>query len=208
MSLYILASFWSVATLFILTPGADWACAISAGSGGRQYIPAVMGMAAGHLMATLLVATGLGIVMGQIPAAITLMTLAGAGYLIWTGQTLLRQPAMLLARDKREDFSWRRWALKGFMVSGLNPKVFLLFLALLPQFADQHSSWPLAMQFLTLGLLEVFTCCVVYLFIGFCSRVMLGARPRAAQVISKISGAFMVIIGVVLVCNQAEKLFL
>lgn len=208
MSLYILASFWGMATLFILTPGADWACAISAGSGGRQYIPAVIGMAAGHLMATLLVATGLGVVMGQIPAAITLMTLAGAGYLMWTGLTLFRQPAVQLTKNKHEGISGQRWALKGFMVSGLNPKVFLLFLALLPQFADQHSSWPLAVQFLTLGLLEVFTCCIVYLFIGFCSCAMLKARPRAARVISKISGACMVIIGFVLVCNQAVRLLL
>ena len=38
--------------------------------------------------------------------------------------------------------AWQRWAVKGLCVSGLNPKVFLLFLALLPQFTDATAPWP------------------------------------------------------------------
>lgn len=40
------------------------------------------------------------------------------------------------------DESWVRQAAKGAGISGLNPKVFLLFLALLPQFANPHAPWP------------------------------------------------------------------
>ena len=38
--------------LFVITPGADWACAIPAGLNKRAIVPAVAGMLAGHLIAT------------------------------------------------------------------------------------------------------------------------------------------------------------
>jgi threonine/homoserine/homoserine lactone efflux protein len=87
-------------------------------------------------------------------------------------------------------------------VSGLNPKVFLLFLALLPQFTDPTASWPVPMQIIALGLLHAFSCGVVYLLVGFGSRVVLQARPVAAQVVSRLSGAIMIIIAVLLLIEQ------
>ena len=52
MTLSVLAAFWAVSFLFIITPGADWAYAISAGMRGRLVTPAVAGMLSGHLLAT------------------------------------------------------------------------------------------------------------------------------------------------------------
>jgi threonine/homoserine/homoserine lactone efflux protein len=46
--------------LLIMTPGADWAYAISAGINGRRVVPAVMGLMSGHLLATLIVVAGVG----------------------------------------------------------------------------------------------------------------------------------------------------
>ncbi|PNQ94439.1 lysine transporter LysE, partial [Pseudomonas gingeri NCPPB 3146 = LMG 5327] len=36
----VLAAFWAVSFLFVVTPGADWAYAISAGLFGRVVMPA------------------------------------------------------------------------------------------------------------------------------------------------------------------------
>ena len=45
--------------LFVITPGVDWAYAISAGTRHRAaVVPAVTGMLAGHLTATVVVAAG------------------------------------------------------------------------------------------------------------------------------------------------------
>jgi threonine/homoserine/homoserine lactone efflux protein len=44
---------------------------------------------------------------------------------------------------------------KGLCISGLNPKVFLLFLALLPQFTDPTGSWSIAMQMSALGMMHL-----------------------------------------------------
>ena len=65
MTLHIVAAFWAVSFLFIITPGADWAYAISAGMRERRVAPAVAGLLSGHVLATLIVAAGVGA--GQQP---------------------------------------------------------------------------------------------------------------------------------------------
>lgn len=59
-----------------------------------------------------------------------------------------------------------RQAAKGAGISGLNPKVFLLFLALLPQFTDPAADWPPAAQVASLGLVHVASCALVYTGVG------------------------------------------
>lgn len=93
MEMSIVAGFWVVSFLLIMTPGADWAYAISAGINGRRVVPAVLGLMSGHLLATLIVVAGVGVVIAQHPLALTGLTLAGAAYLLWLGIGLLRHPA-------------------------------------------------------------------------------------------------------------------
>jgi threonine/homoserine/homoserine lactone efflux protein len=87
-------------------------------------------------------------------------------------------------------------------VSGLNPKVLLLFLALLPQFTDPLSTWPIPTQIIALGALHAVSCAVVYLMVGFSARAVLQTRPAAAKNVSRVSGAVMVLIAVVLLAEQ------
>ncbi|EIP7099218.1 TPA: LysE family translocator [Escherichia coli] len=202
MSLSMFAAFWAVSVLFVITPGADWAYAISAGIRGRRVLPAVAGMLSGHLVATLIVAAGVGSVIAGVPGVLSALTVTGAGYLLWLGVGMIRQPPAPLAGQEEDAGSPMKWALKGFCISGLNPKVFLLFLALLPQFTDVHANWPLPLQMTALGLVHVFSCGVVYLLVGYGSGTLLRTRPRAAQNVSRISGGLMVIIAVLLLAEQ------
>jgi threonine/homoserine/homoserine lactone efflux protein len=80
--------------------------------------------------------------------------------------------------------------------------VFLLFLALLPQFTDPLAAWPVPLQIDALGLLHAFSCAVIYLLVGFASRAVLQTRPVAAQAVSRLSGALMIIIAVLLFIEQ------
>lgn len=74
MSLNMLAAFWAVSALFVITPGADWAYAISAGIKGHRVVPAVAGMLSGHLVATLIVAAGVGtVITGSVSACYAIL---------------------------------------------------------------------------------------------------------------------------------------
>ncbi|KNC15854.1 lysine transporter LysE [Pantoea sp. RIT-PI-b] len=202
MSLSMFATFWAVSVLFVITPGADWAYAISAGIRGRRVVPAVTGMLSGHLIATLIVAAGVGSVIAGTPGVLTLLNVAGAAYLLWLGLGMLRHPTAPAAGQNDDAGSPLKWALKGFCISGLNPKVFLLFLALLPQFTDVHATWPLPMQMIALGMVHVISCGVIYLLVGYGSGTVLKTRPRAALNVSRISGSLMIIIAALLLTEQ------
>lgn len=196
-------AFWAVSILFILTPGADVAYAIAAGVRHRSPVPAVAGMLLGHLAATVAVAAGIGALVARAPVLLTSLTLVGAAYLGWLGVGLLRRPAQPAANDAVEAcVAPSRQLGKGFGVSALNPKVFLLFLALLPQFVEPGAPWPLGLQMAALGLVHVGTGGVVYLAVGFAARRLLGTRPTAARVVTRVSGAVMVALAGFLVIDR------
>jgi len=191
--------------VFVITPGADWAYTIACGLRHRSVAPAVGGLLVGHLLATLVVAAGVAAMLARSPAVLAALTVAGAGYLVWLGIGLLHHPVNVHADPTAQSVdygsSWRQ-ALKGFGISGLNPKVFLLFLALLPQFVVATAAWPVTVQIVILGLIHVVNCAIVYIGVGLTARRVLGARPAAARWVSRTSGAVMIILGAVLIGEQ------
>jgi threonine/homoserine/homoserine lactone efflux protein len=138
-------------------------------------MPAVAGMLSGHFLATLVVAAGVGSLAGH-PLALTLLTLAGCSYLLWLGGNLLLSPAVPAAGQG----AWgSRVALgvQGVLRERPEPKVFLLFLALLPQFTDPQSSWPVPLQILLLGLVHLASSLVIYSLVGYGAKAVLSTRP-------------------------------
>ena len=196
------AAFWGVSFMFVITPGADWAYAMAAGLRNRTVLPAVEGLLLGHLAATAAVAAGFAVLVARSPMVLATLTVAGAAYLVWLGAGTLRHPSLLQAGPDQGGESWVRQAAKGAGISGLNPKVFLLFLALLPQFANPAAPWPVPAQIATLGLVHVSSCAVVYTGVGAGARRVLRTRPGAAKVVSRVCGAALVIVGVVLMLEQ------
>src|SRR3954469_12259806 len=104
MSVAMIAAFWAVSMLFVLTPGADWAYAISSGLRHRSVVPALGGLLSGHLLATVVVAAGGAGVLGGFPLGVAallagspvvlpVLTVVGAAYLVWLGIGMLRHPA-------------------------------------------------------------------------------------------------------------------
>lgn len=92
MAVRTVASFWAVSFLFLITPGANWAYAITAGLRHRTVLPAVGGLLAGHLLATAAVAAGLAVLLAGSPPVITALTAVGAAYLMRLGfATLVRR---------------------------------------------------------------------------------------------------------------------
>ncbi|MGW6541966.1 LysE family translocator [Streptomyces massasporeus] len=193
-----LAAFLAVDLLLIFTPGADWAYAITAGLRDRSVVPAVAGLVAGYAGYTLLAVAGLVVIVASSGTLLTALTMAGAGYLMWLGWGVLRQPATLTASGAQlgtGGSSRLRVLLRGIGTSGLNPKALLLYFSLFPQFIDPAGAWPVAGQTGLLGSLHMTACAVVYLTVGVLARTVLRTRPSAARAVTRISGAMMIVIG-------------
>lgn len=202
MEIGSLGAFWALSISLVLTPGADWAYAISAGMRDRTVVPAVGGMLLGYLVITLVVAAGVGAIVASVPLILTGLTLIGAGYLFYLGLRVLLNPPVPKVGHGQES-TWSGWLFRGFGISGVNPKALLLFLALLPQFTSQTTTWPISGQITALGLVHIVNCGVIYSIVGLGSRFVLRSRPRVARLVSQASGAAMITIALLLIVDQA-----
>ncbi len=203
MALGAVLAFWGTSFLLVMTPGADWAYMITAGLRNRSVAPAAAGLLIGYLALTAVVAAGVAAVVARSPMVLTALTMVGAVYLIWLGVSRFVHPAAPAAgTEEAAGPTWWRQTLKGAGISGLNPKALLLFLALLPQFTDSTSSWPLAVQIMILGLVHIVSCAVVYSSVGVGARLVLRARPSLARAVARISAAAMMVIGALLIVHQ------
>ena len=201
MAVSSVLSFWLVAALLIAVPGPDWAFAISAGL-RRHVAPAVCGIVLGYLAMTAIVAGGLGFLIAASPVALTVLTALGGGYLIWLGVGIMRHPAVV-GSEQDAAIARRATILRGMAVSGLNPKGLLIFVALLPQFSEPDAAWPTPIQLVVLGMTFVLTCAVVYLCVAGAAQRVLDSRPTVARVVSRLSGASMVVLGGILLVEHA-----
>jgi threonine/homoserine/homoserine lactone efflux protein len=205
MALDPVLAFWAICLLLIIVPGADWAFVISAGLGGRSVVPAVGGLVLGYTVLTAVVAAGVGTLVARRPVLLTALTVAGGAYLVWRGAMTLAAPAPDLNRAPAAVTSPEPAGptlARGLGVSGLNPKGLLLFLALLPQFADRHGSWPLPAQLALLGVVFTVTCGTFYLGLGSVVRAVLRPRPWTARAVTRLSGAAMIVIGAALLAER------
>ena len=189
-----LTSLWifvGAVVLLLLSPGPNMAFVISH---GVSY-----GWRGG-------VAAGLGI--GLADLLLTALTATGALYLMWLGIGLWRKPATVSSAPEQTQSAGARWhwTVKGASVSGLNPKQLLLLLALLPQFVRPSEPWPVFAQIMALGAVHAASCCFVYFGVGWGSQSVLRSRPAAAQAVSRLSGAMMMLIALLLLGDIAVQL--
>lgn len=202
MALDSVLAFWGVCALLIAVPGADWAFVIGAGLRNPSVVPAVAGLVLGYTGLTVVVAIGVGALVARTPAALTVLTVAGGAYLIWRGAASLGRRPHPIGPDERATRTSRATVVQGLGVSGLNPKALLLFLALLPQFAQRHGGWPLPAQLALLGAVFTLSCGAFYLGLGSIVRTLLSTRPWITRVLARVSGGGMVVIGALLLASR------
>ena len=149
MHVWTITGFVAVSIVAVATPGPDVILAIRNGSrvGMRRAIPGVLAVLCSDLLMILAVAAGLGAMLIASAFWFSVLKYLGAGYLLFLGLK------MILARGTRaialevctdSDFSEASaLARRSFLVAVTNPKSYLFFAALLPQFIDPSSPpWP------------------------------------------------------------------
>ncbi|MFG2603979.1 LysE family translocator [Streptomyces sp. NPDC048514] len=201
----LLLSFLAVDLLLVCVPGADWAYVIATALRGSSVARAVTGLVSGYALYTVLATAGLAVLVAGSPRLLTALTVAGAGYLLWLGWSVLRRPAVPGAADA--DPPAGRLFLRGATISGLNPKGLLLYLSVLPQFLTLRGAHlPVPAQTAALGVLHMACCAAVYLTVGTLARALLSARPAAARAVTRTSGAAMLGIGAFLLVERLGTL--
>ena len=189
------------------TPGPDILYVTTRGvTQGRAIgLVSALAISTGGLVHTLAAALGLSVVLSYSATAFAMVKWAGALYLIYLGvRTWLDTTKTLIPTDFRPDPLIRIYS-QGVLVSVLNPKVTLFFLAFLPQFTDP-SSGSFAGQMLILGLTFCTTATMVNSLVAMVSS-WAGKwlqKGRAGRIGAWISGGVFIAMGIGLAASESR----
>ncbi|MGZ4241647.1 MAG: LysE family translocator, partial [Actinomycetota bacterium] len=131
------------AVLYIVTRGMD--------HGRRGGLASALGVNAGIIVHVAAAVLGLSVLLASSAAAFDVVKYAGAAYLIYVGIRRLLDREEVPTADAAPVRSHRRLFSQGVIVSILNPKLALFFVAFLPQFVDRAQG-NVRLQLLVFGL--------------------------------------------------------
>jgi threonine/homoserine/homoserine lactone efflux protein len=164
-----------------LTPGPNMIYLISRSitQGPAAGIVSLGGVALGFVFYMLCAAFGITALLFAVPYAYDALRFAGAAYLLWLAWQAVkpngRSPFQV--RKLRVDGQRKLFAM-GFVTNLLNPKIAMLYLALLPQFIDPTAS--VLTQSLALGAIQIVISVGVNAMIALAAGSIarfLGTRP-------------------------------
>ena len=183
-----------VALGLVLTPGPNMIYLVSRSitQGRRAGFISLLGVAAGFFTYLGAAAAGLATVFVVVPAAYTVLKLAGAAYLLHLAWQAIRPGGVtaFAARELPVDRP-RRLFTMGLVTNLLNPKIAILYVSLLPQFIDPEGA-SVALQSIVLGATQIAIAltvnALIVIFAGGLAR-FLAMRPTWMRVQRYLMGA-------------------
>ncbi len=194
---YAVASF---VLIVVPGPGVLFVIGRALSHGRRTAIATAAGHAAGNYVVAACVAVGLGTLLERSAQVFVAVKLAGALYLVWLGVQAIRRRRELAGAMSAAVPSRAGWlALRdGFIVGVTNPKAFILFGAILPQFVNRGAGHVPA-QMLLLALVSVSIGVVSDSAWGLAAsgvRAWFARSPRRFALVGGAGGLAMIGVGV------------
>jgi threonine/homoserine/homoserine lactone efflux protein len=189
----------SLVLIVIPGPGVLFVIGRALAHGRRTALATALGHAAGNYVVAAGVAVGLGTLLQRSVEAFVIVKVAGALYLIWLGIHAIRQRKSLAAAlavpvAPREG---RRAVRDGVVVGITNPKAYILFGAILPQFVNRAAG-DVPGQMLVLALVSVLIGAVSDCSWGFAAsavRAWFARSPRRFELVGGAGGLAMIGVG-------------
>jgi len=199
MSFELWIAFALASTALLAIPGPTVMLVVSyaLGRGRASGWATVPGVALGDFTAMTLSLAGAGAVLAASATLFTALKLCGAAYLVWLGVQLWRaKPAPADIAGLAIDVPQRRMFWSAFVVTALNPKGIVFFVAFVPQFVEPAA--PLLPQFAILV--------ATFVALGTANAalwaLMAGTmrarfrRPSTLRLVNRIGGSFLIGAGV------------
>jgi threonine/homoserine/homoserine lactone efflux protein len=204
---------FTLASLIIIVipgPGVLFVVGRALAHGRRTALATAAGHAAGNYMVAACVALGLGTLLQRSAQVFTAVKLAGALYLVFLGVQAFRHRhslASALSSAPGATTGWR--ALRdGFIVGVTNPKAFILFGAILPQFVNRGAG-NVPAQMLLLALISVLLGVASDSTWGLAAsgvRVWFARSPRRYALVGGAGGLAMIGVGVTVALTGRSNL--
>jgi threonine/homoserine/homoserine lactone efflux protein len=198
-----LVTFVGVAAGMLVLPGADFTVVVRSALDDRKLgLATAAGVISGMLLHSSLAALGIAALMATSAAAYRMIQFVGMGYLLYLGVRLLcspPRPGGTAGRDIRSGIdvrshrrthgsgTWRAYR-QGLVTDVTNPKVFVSFASLIPQFVP--AGIPVAPRTAVLALLIVLLAVIWYpiLVVTVDRAGGLLRRPAATRTLNVLTG--------------------
>ena len=193
----------------VLTPGPNMIYLVSRSitQGRRAGLVSLGGVAVGFLVYLVAASAGLSAVFAAVPALYVAVKLAGAAYLLYLAWQALRPGGVsVFAPQALPADSDRRLFAMGLVTNLLNPKIAILYIALIPQFIDL-SAGRVWLQSLTLGAVQIAVAVTVNTLIVLCAGLIaafLARKPMWLRVQRAVMGTVLGLLAVRLVTDRAK----
>jgi threonine/homoserine/homoserine lactone efflux protein len=190
-------AFVAASAVMLAIPGPTILLVISyALSHGRKVAAAtVAGVALGDFTAMTASMLGLGALLATSAAAFTVLKWIGAAYLIYLGIKLWRAPvgeATETEATAETNEPASRIFLHTYVVTALNPKSIVFFVAFLPQFFDLTHPLPLQMVILEVTFLVLATLnAALYGLLASMARETV-RKPKVRRIVNRTGGSLMI----------------
>lgn len=184
-----------IATLVVLAiPGPTIMLVVSYAltQGRRSAFASVMGVGLGDATAATASLLGLGAILAASATAFTVLKWVGAAYLVWLGIKMWCSRPGSLGVQQVEDISARKIFWHAYVVTSLNPKGIVFFMAFLPHFiAPQAAVAPqlllLGTTFVVLGVLNAAVYALAAAAVGQKLK-----DPSLLRMVNKVGGGFLI----------------
>jgi threonine/homoserine/homoserine lactone efflux protein len=191
----------SLVLIVIPGPGVLFVVGRALSHGRRTALVTACGHAAGNYVVAACIAVGLGSILQRSAEVFLIVKLVGAAYLIWLGVHAFRHrkdlASALEVTAPEPRGSWRS-AWDGLLVGMTNPKSFILFGAILPQFVNRAAGHVPA-QMLILALVSASMGAVsdcTWAVAASAVRTWFTRSPRRYAIVGGAGGLAMITVGV------------
>ena len=191
------ASFVVAVIVFLMIPGpGNLALITSTGKGGvRAGVACTFGLIAGDQVLMWLAVAGVAALLAAHPAWFKAVQYLGAAYLAWIGLKLLFSPVGSASPVRIEP---RQYARQAFLITLLNPKAIVFYMAFFPLFLDptQHRGMvTFVAMALTIAAITAVYCLTLCAFAQAISA-QVRAHRRLAAALQRLAGLFLVGFGI------------
>jgi leucine efflux protein len=189
--------------VFLLIPGpGNLALITSTSKGGiRGGLAATLGVIAGDQVLMWLAVAGVAALLATYPTAFKIVQFAGAVYLAFLGiKMLLAKPgdAPIINMDSK------RFFFQSMMITLLNPKAIVFYMAFFPLFIDPAKHQGL----LTFGVMAATVAVLTFLYGGTSTLIThfaaerIRSSPRMTSALNKVAGLFLIGFGIKLAISK------
>ena len=196
-------AFVAAIILFLAIPGpGNLALITSTGKGGiKGGMGATFGLILGDQCLMWAAVAGVAALLAAYPAAFHAVQWLGAAYLAWLGIKMLRaKPGAAPVLNIRP----RQYLRQAFLITLLNPKAIVFYMAFFPLFVDPARHQGLStfgVMALTIASLTFAYCLTMVLLTHFLAE-RIRANPRISATLEKLAGVFLLGFGVKLAVSN------